>query len=63
MVQISGDAGNIVGNMTWTSWNSESAAGYGTWGYDDATHCAAGNVTDYPATITFSEPSFGRLPN
>ena len=62
VVQISGDAGNIVGNMTWTSWNSESAAGYGTWGYDDCNpDCAAGTVTDYPATITFSEPSFGRF--
>jgi ribosomal protein L24E len=62
VVQISGDAGNIVGNMTWTSWNSESAAGYGTWGYDDCNpDCASGTVTDYPATITFSEPSFGRF--
>jgi hypothetical protein len=62
VVQISGDAGNIVGNMTWTSWNSQSAIGYGTWGYDDCDpDCASGAVTDYPATITFSDPSFGRF--
>ncbi len=62
VVQISGDAGNIVDNMTWVSWDSESATGYGTWGYDDCNpDCAAGTVTDYPATITFFEPSFGRF--
>jgi hypothetical protein len=62
VVQISGDAGNIVGDMTWTSWTSQSAVGHGTWGYDDCNpDCASGNVTDYPATITFSNPSFGRF--
>ena len=62
VVHISGDAGNIVDNMTWTSWNSEMAVGSGTWGYDDCIpDCAEGTVTDYPATITFSEPSFGRF--
>jgi hypothetical protein len=62
VVQISGDAGNIVGNITWTSWNGESATGRGTWGYDNCVpDCAAGTETSYPATITFSEPSFGRF--
>jgi hypothetical protein len=62
VVQISGDAGDIVGDMTWARWNSEIAVGYGTWGSDDCNpDCAAGIVTDYPATITFSEPSFGRF--
>ena len=62
VVAISGDAGNIVSDMTWTSWNSEVAVGHGTWGYDDCNpDCASGTVTDYPATITFSEPSFGRF--
>jgi len=62
VVQISGDAGNIVGNMTWTSWTSQRAVGQGTWGYDDCSpDCASGTVTDYPATITFSEPSSGRF--
>ncbi len=62
VVQISGDAGNIVGNMAWTSWTSQSAVGHGTWGYDDCNpDCASGTVTDYPATITFSNPSFGRF--
>ncbi len=62
VVQISGDAGNIVGNMTWTSWNSQSAVGYGLWGYDDCNpDCASGTVTGYPATISFSDPSFGRF--
>ncbi len=62
VVQISGDAGNIVANMTWSSWTDERAVGYGSWGYDDCNpDCAAGTVTRYPATITFSNPSFGRF--
>ncbi len=62
VVAISGDAGNIVSDMAWSSWNSEMALGSGTWGYDDCNpDCASGTVTDYPATITFSDPSFGRF--
>ena len=62
VVQISGDAGNIVSDMTWDSWNTQVAVGHGTWRYDDCNpNCAEGTGTDYPATITFSEPSFGRF--
>jgi hypothetical protein len=62
VVAISGDAGDIVSDMVWSSWNNEGALGQGTWGYDDCNpDCASGTVTDYPATITFSRPSFGRF--
>ncbi len=62
LVAISGDAGNIVSDMVWTSWNGDDAVGHGLWGYDDCNpDCASGTVTDYPATITFSAPNFGRF--
>ncbi len=62
VVAISGDAGNIISDMVWSSWTSSMAVGHGMWGYDDCNpDCASGTVTDYPATITFSELSFGRF--
>ncbi len=37
LMQFSGDAGNIVTNLAWSSWNNQSAVGEGTWGYDNCT--------------------------
>ena len=62
LMQFSGDAGNIVTDIDWSSWNDISAVGEGTWGYDDCIpDCAQGAVKDYPARITLSNPSGGRF--
>ncbi len=62
LMQFSGDAGNIVSQIVWSSWNDDSAVGVGAWGYDDCVpDCAQGAVTDYLTTITLSHPSDGRF--
>jgi hypothetical protein len=62
LMQFSGDAGNIVSNIAWSSWNDQDAVGRGEWGYDNCTpDCAGGTVTDYPTTITLFDPSGGRF--
>jgi hypothetical protein len=62
LMQFSGDAGNIVTDIDWSSWNDNSAVGEGTWPYDDCIpDCAGGAVKDYPARITLSSPSGGRF--
>ena len=62
LMQFSGDAGNIVTNIAWSSWNYHSAVGEGEWGYDDCIpDCAQGVVTHYLATISLSYPSEGRF--
>jgi len=61
-MQFSGDAGNVVGDITWSTWNASGASGVGAWGYDDCVpDCARGTVTDYPAALTLSLPSDGRF--
>jgi hypothetical protein len=61
-IGFSGDAGNIVSDITWSSWNADSAVGQGTWGYDNCEpSCAAGQVTPYPTTISLSKPSGGQF--
>ena len=61
-MQFSGDSGNIVSDIDWSSWSTASAVGVGAWGYDNCVpDCAGGIVTDYPATITLSNPSDGRF--
>jgi len=62
VMQFSGDAGNVVSGITWSTWSGSGASGVGTWGYDDCVpDCARGTVTDYPAAITLSLPSDGRF--
>jgi hypothetical protein len=62
LMQFSGDAGNIVTNITWSSWNVLGAVGAGSWLYDDCVpDCAGGTVTPTPATIILSLPSGGRF--
>jgi hypothetical protein len=62
LMQFSGDAGNIVIDIDWSSWNDNSAVGEGTWPYDDCIpDCAGGAVKDFPARITLSNPSGGRF--
>jgi len=62
IVYFSGDSGNIVSGLTWTSWTSQSATGHGSWGYENCDpNCAQGTVTPYPATISLSDPVGGRF--
>ena len=59
-IGFSGDATNIVSNITWTSWTATEAIGNGTWGYNNCLpSCAAGTVTSYPATVMLSNPVGG----
>lgn len=62
IIYFSGDSGNIVSNITWSSWSSESALGHGMWNYDDCVpNCAQGTVTQYPTTIMLSIPVDGQF--
>jgi len=62
LMQFSGDAGNIVTNIVWSSWNDLGAVGEGVWHYDNCVpDCAGGTVTPTPATIILSVASDGRF--
>ena len=51
-IGISGDSTNIVSHLRWSSWGSSGAAGQGLVGVNDCQpNCAAGTVTEVPATI------------
>jgi hypothetical protein len=61
-IYFSGDSGNIVTGITWSSWGPDAGQGEGTWHYDNCDpNCAAGTVTDYPASLTVSDPSAGQF--
>lgn len=59
-MDFSGDAGNIVTGITWSSWTSSQAVGNGTWTYQSCVpDCASGSQTPYPAMIVLSDPANG----
>jgi hypothetical protein len=59
-IYYSGDSGNIVTGINWSTWGNQTAIGYGTLGVDNCNpNCAQGTVTDVPATITLSNPIQG----
>lgn len=59
-IAFSGDGGNVVGRISWSSWGPEQAVGLGIWSYLDCVpDCADGSDTPYPATLTLSEPAGG----
>ena len=61
-IGLSADAGNIVSGITWASWTSTEAVGYGTWTYDNCIpSCAAGSTAPYPATIVLFDPIGGKF--
>jgi hypothetical protein len=61
-IWFSGDAGNIVTNISWSSWGSVSGSGEGTWHYDNCDpNCADGTETDYPASLIVSGASGGQF--
>jgi hypothetical protein len=56
LVGFSGDAGNVVYQITWSSWGPTSATGYGEMNMQGCVPgCASGTSTPTPATITFSD--------
>ncbi len=62
LIYFSGDAGNIVSGITWSSWDATSATGQGTWDYLTCQpNCAQGPSTPYPAMLVFSEPRNGHF--
>jgi hypothetical protein len=57
VIQFSGDDGDVVTGIQWSSWGSKSATGRGTVGLDDCTpNCAEGTTRYVAATITLSAP-------
>ena len=62
IIYFSGDSGNIVSNITWTSWTAHSAVGRGTWQYNNCNpDCAEGRLTPYRTAITLSRPFAGQF--
>lgn len=61
-VALSGDGGNVVRDISWSSWTATGATGTGRWGYDACVpNCAQGTVTTYAATLRLSEPVGGQF--
>jgi hypothetical protein len=57
VIQFSGDGGDVVTGIHWSSWGTRSATGRGTVGWDNCTpNCAEGTTRYLPATITLSAP-------
>ena len=57
VIQFSGDDGDVVTGIQWSSWGHLSATGRGTVGLNDCTpSCAEGTTRYAAATITLSAP-------
>jgi len=60
VIAFSGDATNIISNITWSSWGQDTATGDGTWNdLGCVPDCASGTQTPYPATVELSSPHNG----
>jgi hypothetical protein len=61
-IYFSGDGGNIVTKLHWTSWTSKGASGTGTSVIQNCIpNCASGKQTPYKTTVTFSDVSKGHF--
>jgi hypothetical protein len=59
-IGISGDAGDIVTGLRWSSWTASSAAGEGTSNIQNCVpDCALGTETPVPTSITLLDPVNG----
>jgi hypothetical protein len=59
-IYLSGDAGNIVTNLEWSTWTGVEAVGYGTSNHLYCVpDCAAGKATPEPTTLVLSDPVDG----
>jgi Trypsin-like peptidase domain len=61
-IDFSGDAGNIVTRISWSSWTATGAVGEGTSGIQSCVpNCAQGTTTYVPTTIALSKPRGGHF--
>lgn len=61
-VQFSGDAGNIVAAISWSSWTATRATGTGTVDLQGCVpDCASGSETPTPAYLVLYDPVNGRF--
>jgi eukaryotic-like serine/threonine-protein kinase len=61
-IGFSGDSGNVVTKITWSSWTATGATGQGTSDIDSCVpNCAQAPASFVPATITLSAPVNGRF--
>lgn len=62
VIAFSGDAGNVVVDIAWTSWTPTSATGEGTSAWNSCVpNCAQGAVTHLATEVTLSHPVNGRF--
>lgn len=62
MIAISGDSGNVVTDIDWTSWTATSATAEGVSGWNSCVpDCAQGSVTQVPTGVTLSDPVNGQF--
>lgn len=61
-IGLSGDASNIVGQLTWRNWGPAGAVGRGTLRLDDCKpDCARGAVTTVPAVLRLGDVRHGHF--
>jgi len=61
-VQFSGDAGNVVAAISWSSWTATMATGNGTVDIQGCVpDCATGSETPTPAYLVLSDPVNGKF--
>jgi hypothetical protein len=61
-IAFSGDAGNVVTSITWSTWTSVRATGSGTSNIQGCVpNCATGTETPVAATITLYDPVNGKF--
>jgi hypothetical protein len=61
-VQFSGDAGNVVTAISWSSWTATKATGTGTMDIQGCVpDCATGSETPTPAYLVLSDPVNGKF--
>lgn len=59
-IDISGDAGDIVTGLRWSSWTASSATGEGASNIQNCVpNCASGTDTPVPTSITLLDPVDG----
>lgn len=59
-IYLSGDAGNIVTNLEWSTWTGVEAIGHGTSNHEGCVpDCAQGTQTPEPTTLVLTDPVDG----
>jgi hypothetical protein len=61
-ISFSGDGGNVITRIAWSSWGPEAAYGSGTSYLQGCVpDCAEGSTTPVTATVTLTAPAAGRF--